>query len=270
MQHADNINHLSQLLQQHHAKLQSEADLLLSAMAGEEIAQKKTHAAKTASAIGVITHLLPENQIPTWATELRNTLLRFSQSSSNGSEVLKLLVKLRETISNHSWMELPPAKEGIDFEQVFKTCRDNSAIPELFDSIIDLLEKIRDSNEIDSRNMIEALTQLIATMRIGKKSTCLSLDGAWDFLLGFLHNYFWAEAKKIPGIGTLVEALEKTIAETSKEIIRLQNQVHNEMASKVVTEVRALKNHDPKLFATYGKYGYLLTADSSSTQNYEA
>lgn len=269
VKHQDNINHLSELLRQHHAQLQSETDLLLTAMAGEDVAPKKQHASKTASAISNITQLLPENQIPKWAVELRNTLYNFSRSQAKGPEVLKLLIKLRATISDYNWMESGLADDGIDFEKVFEACREQSKIPDLFDSIIDLLEQIRDSEEIDSRIMVEALTKLIATMRIGKKSTCLSLDGAWEFLLDFIQNYFWAEAKKIPGIGSLVEALEKTISETGKEMSRLQNEVRAEMASKVATEVKALKNHEPKLFSTYGKFGHLLASESTSTQSYE-
>lgn len=269
MHHTDNIKHLRKLLSRYQSQFTEQANELLATLAGEDASSKRNAASKTAGIIQSLRELVPDDQVPECLTQLESILNQLSGASLKAPGAIGTIVKLLPEISNHKWLEQTQEEYGFDFESIFRDCRDRSKIPQLFDSIIELLEKIRDSDEIDSRSMIDALTDLIATLQIGKKSTCFSLDGAWDFLIGFIQNYFWAEAKKIPGIGSLVEALEKTITEAGEEMKRLQDEVRIEMSTKVTTKVKALKNHSPKLFLAYNKSGCMLPSEASSTQDYE-
>lgn len=270
MRYQDTINHLSKILNEKQARLSSHADLLLDTLTEENIAAKRQKAAEVSNLIDQLIHLLPENDIPASLIELKKTLTDYSGGQIEGKTLAKILINEIPALKNHRWLGDDAMSQGFNFEEIFAHCRDNSRVPELFDSIIDLLEEIRDSGELDSKSIIDALSKIISTMHIGKATSCFSLDGAWQFLCSFLENYFWAEAKKIPALGSVVEALEATIKETRLEMTKLQETVHTEMTTRVTEQVRLFKNKDDAIFKIYEKTGTISIASTNSSNFTEA
>lgn len=269
MRYQDTINHLSKILNSQQAKLSSEATELLGTLAEENITTKRQKARQTAAVIDQLTRLIPEKDIPTSLIDLRNKLISYHNGNLDGKTLVNTLIAELPQLQNHRWLGDDAMVQGFNFEEIFIQCRDNSKIPELFDSIIDLLEDIRDSGELDSRSMIDALSKIISTLHIGKSTSCFSLDGAWQFLWSFLENYFWAEAKKIPALGGFVEALEKTLQETSIEITKLHSTVHSEMTTRVTEQVRIFQKNEESIFRVYGKSGALALEGPNSSQRFE-
>lgn len=264
------VNHLEKLLKSHQTNLNISTDDLIGQVSGENLAQKKATAGVVLKQLQEIKTLAPKSKIPSWLEELETKLSQFSQSQLDGPGIIRALVALTPEIKKHEWLLDETSSSGFDFEEIFNDCRVNSRIPELFDSIIELLEQIRDSGELDSRNMIDALSKIIATLQVGKQSSCFSLEGSWQFLCSFLENYFWAEAKKLPGLGSVVEALETTIKDAQIEMAKLSSEVRTEMSNRVKKEVRFLQKSEHPIFASYGKNGELISPPeyNSSGQEY--
>ncbi|MFJ3448073.1 hypothetical protein ACIPM0_07565 [Pseudomonas sichuanensis] len=270
MRYQDTINHLSKVLNDQQAEVSTEANELLEILAEENLGTKRQKAKQTAKAIDELTRLLPEKDIPESLNNLRISLLNYHNGSIDGKALINILITALPQLKNQRWLGDDSMVQGFDFEDIFAQCRNDSKIPELFDSIIDLLGEIRDSGELDSRSMIDALSKLISTLHIGKSTTCFSLDGAWQFLCNFLENYFWAEAKKIPALGGLVEALETTLKETNIEIMKLHTKVHSEMTTRVTEQVRLFQKNEDSIFRVYGKSGALTLECPDSSQRYKA
>ncbi|WP_052229380.1 hypothetical protein [Pseudomonas fluorescens] len=262
--------HLNKLLNRQQISFIKSINDLLYKICGESISQKKTQASLLLEELENLKGLAPDSKCPTWVANLQTILFEFSQSKIDSSTLILGLVDMLPAIKSHQWMMLDIETQGFDFEEIFNECRLNSKIPELFDSIITLLEQICEIDELDSRSMVEALTKVIATLKLGKTSSRFSLEGSWQFLCGFLENYFWVEAKKIPGLGSIVEALEKTIKDTQIELYKLNSDVQETMTKRVKEEVKFLRQSSAPVFKTYEKNGQLSLAYRSSGDAIEA
>jgi len=256
------INHLVKLLKDHQAELSKSADSLLSEVAGEDLNQKRTSANALLAILRQVRKLAPASRIPSWLTELEKGLDEFLKAGINSSQLVRILFGVIPSIKEHDWVLDDTKPRGFDFEEIFKECKENSRIPELFDLIVELLEQIRDSGELDSKSMSDALSKVIATLQVGKKASYFAMEGAWQFLCGFLENYFWAEAKKLPVLGSVFEALETTMKETQEELIRLNIQVHDSITMCVKEEVKVLQGVTSPVFTVYGRSGRLIPSSN--------
>lgn len=270
MKYQDTIHHISKLLNNHQASVSTEASELLDTLAEENISLKREKAKLTISAIDQLTRLIPEKDVPSSLISFRKALASYCRGDTDGKTLIKLLITELPQLRTQRWLGDDSMVKGFDFEEIFTQCRNESKIPDLFDSIIELLEDIRDSGELDSRSMSDALSKIISTLHIGKTTSCFALDGAWQFLCSFLENYFWAEAKKIPALGGFIEALETTIKETNFEIIKLHQSVHSKMTSQVTEQVRVLQKSEDSIFRVYGRTGNLALEDSASNKHFQA
>ncbi|WP_029530713.1 hypothetical protein [Pseudomonas asplenii] len=254
----ETINHLENILNKNQADFSSGANAMLGEMSGESSIQKKNRAKLLISQISRMKELAPESKFPKWLSDFSEALDGYLNNSLDSSKFIRLLIEVLPEISRFRWVLDDSSSSGFDFESIFNECRLNSRVPELFGSIIELLEQIRDSGELDSRNMIDALSKIISTLQVGKTSTYFSMEGAWRFLCGFLENYFWIEAKKIPGLGPVVEALEKTIKDTQEEMSKLNVVVQTTMTERVKAEVKYVRDRQEPLFINYDAKGHML------------
>ena len=144
--------------------------------------------------------------------------------------------------------------KAFEFDEIFERYRSQSKLPELFDAIIEVLKKIRDSDAVDSKSMLDALNKIIATLRINIKGSYFSTHSAWKLLLAFCKNYAVIELKKLPAIGSMVEALEKTVQECDQEFVKLQEDIKEEIKNVVEHDLKGMHN----------KMDFLLAYDDSA------
>ena len=203
-----------------------------------------------------------EKDRPDWISEVTLSLQRFLNGVWNSRQLIKYLVDNMAIVKNHKWEFGDPKEDAFDFDAIFEHYRSESRLPELFEEIVKILEKIKDSEDLDSRLMVKALGRVIATLNKGKAGSYFSINGAWEFLITFLQNYMWIELSKIPALGSIMQALEKTIKETNEEMLKVNSNIQSEMKSIVEADIRGLKNKASFNFMTYNKSGLKLTDNS--------
>ncbi|PBJ02122.1 hypothetical protein [Pseudomonas sp. ACN5] len=269
MSNQETLIHLAKILNKNQQELITQTITLLGTMAGEDSNTKKNAANQVSHTLDRIEHLIPPSQVPDWLITLSKKAAEYVHKKVSGEEFLNTIIEFLPVVKSYIWLSNDPSTSGFNFESVFDDCRSNSRIPELFDQLITALEKIRDSGELDSQSMIDALSKIIATMHIGKTSSYFSMDGAWQFLCTFAENFLWNELSKIPVLGSMTDALRETMKETQMEILKLYNDVKIEMTEQVQSQVRPLRN-SKDVFNLYGRSGNFLKVEDKSQTLAEA
>jgi len=251
------LDHLTTLLNRQGSGLYDASDKLLGIMGGELSHEKKQQASKVHEAATSLRALIPPGRTPAWLDELIKCITGYAQSKRPTPDFMRDLVTLLPQIKCHQWMLDQTRPEGIDFEAIFEHYKASNRLPELFDRIIELLNSISASDAIDSKAMSDALSNIIATLQRSKMGTYFCLNSAWEFLCAFLQNYAWIEVSKLPVVGPLFQALEKTIKETATAMPTLHADVHGEMTRRAEQDVKFVKD-TKRLFSTYGDKANLL------------
>lgn len=257
------LNHLTTLLNRQGSGLYDASDKLLGIMSGDTSHDKRHQASKVFDAATALRSLVPPGRTPAWLDELIKSTTSYAQNKQASAEFIRELVYLMPQIKNHEWLLDQTRREGIDFEAIFEHYKASSKLPELFDHIIDLLSRISASDDIDSKSMSDALSNIIATLQRSKTGTYFCFNSAWEFLCAFIQNYAWAEVSKLPVVGPLFEALEKTIKETATAMNTLHADVHGEMTRRAEQDVKFVKD-TKRLFSTYGNKANLLGSSEGS------
>jgi hypothetical protein len=260
------VEFFNKVLLERHNDLKMAAEALLLELASDALADKKSAAEKVVNLASTLRSIIPESDVPRWLDEVLALAHNYILNRWSGAVFIKHYYKLLPVIMNHQW-DLDDDKEpALDFDGVFELYRKESRLPELFDEIIALLESIKESGEIDSLNMLEALAKIVATLKSGKKGSYFSMDGAWKFMMSFANNYLWAELEKVPLLGTVFEALRKTVDEADKEMDRLHMSVQQELDRRVKQEVRMFRNTGIGVIS-YSRQGGLLEVSSPCSRD---
>lgn len=147
--------------------------------------------------------------------------------------------KIHNSVINHSWNFNSTNNEDFNFDEIYKKYRDNSKLSELFDSLINIINKMIDSGEIDSLKAISALNELTATLSQNKNSSYFSTMTSWNFLKSFTKNYVWEQVSSISAIKNLKTAFEKTLVEMDIELDDLHKNIKEEMQQKYKLTVQS-------------------------------
>lgn len=246
------------LIQEKHRLLVAASDVLFRSLVGEDHGKKKEVANAALLAANDLRGLLSKKDVPSWLNNAINSLTAFVNGQWSAFDLLSNYISTKSAIETHSWTFQANDEAAFDFDSIFEHFKKDSRLPELFDSIVKILEDIEASGDVDSVTMLRSLGKVIATIKRSRDGSYFSLNSAWEFLLSFLKNYMWEELSKVPVLGTALEALEKTIKETNEEMFKLHQQVQDEMNKTVEGEISVLKNKSEFQFITYDRKGHLL------------
>lgn len=257
------------LLNERHNELKSKAAHLIKALGSEDLGTKKKAAQETLSAAENLKLVIPSTDVPNWLHSIIHYISGQLGPNWRSSVLLQSLIPTLPSLNEHTWNINDNKSSAIDFDGVFELYRKESRLPELFSEIVKILESIKDSGDVDSLSMIEALAKVISTIKKCSSGSYFSVNGAWAFLTSFLNNYLWVELGKIPVLGSAFEALRKTIDETEAEIEKVNSLVKQDLDKRAKTEIKAIGTANFE-FVTYGKSGTLIERSSSSNLETES
>jgi len=185
--------------------------------------------------------ILPEENWPKWLQTLdKNIDIYINNRFENlPGDQLRNILNFLDTSYNliQSFKDSLNLEESVvyyDFDEVYRHYRDNSRIPELFNKIIEILEKIINSDKIDEisiKNM-NKLKSIIATLYKTKKGSYFSLLSTWNILTVYSRNLVKEITKKIPVLNVFYNAYEKTLEEMEPEIKNLHDNVKKDFQEK--------------------------------------
>ena len=216
---------------------------LLKALASNDTNEKNAAAQRTLTSADDVQRSLSENDQPGWLHPIILSLKQHSARLDNANhcyELARVVAKLYARIHNHKWSFAKEDVTGFDFDALYEQCREKSRVPALFDQLIEGLEAIVSSNEVDSRRVIQALDRLIQSLKRSRRGSYFATMATWDFVVGVLHNWLWGELCKVPAIGGLLTAVRETLDETDSEMETLHNEMQTQVQNQIATEITLL------------------------------
>lgn len=127
--------------------------------------------------------------------------------------------------------------EAIDIDSLFRKFKEEGNLQELLNKLIEIIQNIIDSGEIDSIKLTKALEKILATLKKSKGGSFLSLHAAWNFIKEFLQKFILNEIQNIGTLGSMLSALIETANKVEKEIEVLGTQVSSGIAEEFNKEL---------------------------------
>ena len=181
---------------------------------------------------------------PAWLEPITTATQGFAQNSAHPNCISALsdtIGKHYGAAIDHKWAFIPPDDGAFDFDGLYDQHESQSRIPELFDRLTELLEKIVQCEELDSRKAIHTLETIIATLKKNRKGSFFSLVCTWDFTALFIKNVAWELLSEIPGLRAVVKAVRDTMGEINTAMDKLHKDVATDLHQKLAVEFPALE-----------------------------
>ena len=230
----------------------------MQALVGENAQNKIAKAEDALKKARDLQSAISKEDSPSWLPGLIQALHHYVTKAWKQPQVINHLIDNIANIKQHKWTFENAEEKAFDFDSIYEHYKSESRIPELFDEIIQILEEIESSGEVDSLTMITALGKVLATSKQNRNGSYFSLNSAWEFLISFLKNYMWSELTKLPMLGSAMEALEKTIKETDEEMFKVHSAIEKEMSNVVESEIKGVKGKSAFPFISYDRSGAAL------------
>jgi hypothetical protein len=179
-------------------------------------------------------NILPEKDRPPWLMPLREAVGRFVHNfnDSNAESLISEIIRRSATVIPSQVLPTGGGPSPYEFDRFYDKARTEAKITELFDAHIDAVAKIVDSGEIESVTALNALIQLAAALKANRNASYSAVKQT-VFLAKFIQNVVLVGLQKVPGIGILVEAAEKTLKDTEDGLDRLEREMESQVESAV-------------------------------------
>ncbi len=210
---SESVHRFYRFLNERLESLKKALDDLVRAFADNNQNDKVKAVATLGESIHALKLALSTSDCPGWLTTLDVAVTNYSPPRGVQANI-DLLPKILSTYGkahSQTWEYIAEDSKAVDLDQLYQECMTNSLLPELYEKLIELLQKIVDSHQIDSLDLLNRLEQLIATLRANRKGSVWSQIWSWQFARQFLKNSIIEGLKKVPGLDIAVQAVEKTI-----------------------------------------------------------
>lgn len=231
-------------VQEKHELLKQRLNELFKVMPSDNHDEKVTANSLLLEACEDLERILAASDRPKWLSHLINETKLYEQkhqTTGHNFQLLKSIVSQRGPALSHPWsFEKSSAETDYNFDSVYERFKADSKLPKFFDTMIDTLENMIKSGEIDSLTALNSLQQLASVIRQNKKGSYFSVMASWEFISSFTKNLMWQELGNLPGVKPLKSAFEKTVEEMDIELEVLHKSIADEMKEKYKTTVQTL------------------------------
>lgn len=231
-------------VEEKHNEVKRDTGNLFTQLVNENKASKISACTKYLESAENLSRSLAETDKPKWLLQIIHWCQWYlkNKDSQNANNVLfEKLSPITNDIKNHEWsFENQTDNIEFNFDHIYERFKEDSKLPDLFESLIDTLNKMIESGEIDSLKALESLKQLISLLKQNKTGSYFSVMASWEFIGGFIKNTLWASLDDVPVIKQLKKGFEETVAEMDIELDMIHTEIAKEMKSKYNTTVNSL------------------------------
>jgi len=244
MDNNESLNYFMRLLQERHSDLKKTNDILFTVLVSENRESKEIACKNNLEAANNLSLSLAAADRPEWLqiTIKWCTWYADNLARNDANNILfNNLSPIRSDLMQHEWtLSKSKADADFNFDEMYERFKKESKLPEFFDALINTLEKMIASGEIDSIKTIASIQQLLSLLKQNKSGSYFSVMASWEFMGGFIKNTLWESLDSIPVVKQLKKGFEKTVGEMDIELEELHKSIAEEMKTKYDTTVNSL------------------------------
>ncbi|MCD9550029.1 hypothetical protein GLP21_15480 [Photobacterium carnosum] len=244
MEQNESLNVFMRLLQESHDEVKKCTDALFNVLVKEVKEHKNAACENNLHAANNLSRSLALADRPKWLNETIKWCDWYGKNSQRddaNNYLFNNLSPIKNDLMNHTWsITSQPYEADFHFDEMYERFKSESKLPELFDVLINILEKMVASGEIDSLRAIASIKQLLSLIKQNKSGSYFSVMASWEFLGGFIKNTLWESLDSIPVIKQLKKGFEETVAEMDIELDEVHKSIAEEMKNKYNTTVNSL------------------------------
>jgi len=184
------------------------------------------------TAVVLLRDTLTSQDKPKWIDAMLDELNKVRSNPQHPQQIswlVEILTRCYLPAMSHQWDFQIVDDGAFDFDGLYERHRAQSKLPQLFDKLIELLERIIASEDLDSRKVERTLKILIATLKRNRQGSFMSMVFSWNFAATFLRRLAWELPKEMPWLRAFSISLRDTIQEITTEIDGEMSDVYGKM-----------------------------------------
>jgi hypothetical protein len=234
--------HVIALVKERHAAVKQAFDGLLNAFAHGDMAQIVAANERLRSALSQLRGVVAAAHHPAWLQDLTANVERYATKHQNGVATwrahLESALRNASALNDETWSFSEQQEILFDIDAIVAKARQDHQIDALYGRVIQTLEALLKSDEIDSIKAAADLSRLIATLQQAKTGTFSSQVFSWQFARRLVPNIISAYVRRSDITGPLVEAFEQTAAELDVSLDAAKDQIGEGILSAAAEALR--------------------------------
>jgi hypothetical protein len=210
--------HYNRLLAESQKNFSKVVKSCVSVFAGIDNKQKKNSIDRLKVEVEHFLKILPRDNYPAWLLNLQKSFVSIAYDSDNGirnyDALLLSLIENANNIFNYKWND----EDEISLDSIYLRCRMESRIPELFSRMVDLINNLIISNELDNDFIKKGLNKLLDLINANNNKSLNGDTFLVDYIRRFIKHLLINCLKEITPFKIIIESLEETNIEIGKEI----------------------------------------------------
>jgi len=246
---SESVQVFLRFLHQRYEEFKIQLDNMLKTMSSNDREAKLSSSRQFLTSGSGLALTLAASDRPDWLKELiDNTewyIGNHEKYDANHTHVMQIIARYDQAM-NHEWsFRQLDNSDDYSFDDLYEHYRKDSKIQELNDAMVETLNFMIDSCEIDSVSAISSLNQLILLIEQNSSGSYSAILATHEFITRFMRNSTWMQIRKIPGVKTFKDSFEKTTKDIDTELDKLHKEIVNELQERYDVAIKpiAQKNH---------------------------
>ena len=180
--------------------------------------ERKTLVERLRHSCKVVMNTLIPTQYPRWLPEVHNHCEKFLRNPSDPGHANRLAQAMTACYSQVDVIDLSTANEPnpYDLDALYEQAKAENKIPELFDRLIESIQRIIDDRIIENVTILEAIKSTLDVLKANRSGSLVSMRQSFGLVRVFLSEFAIRLIKTVPVAKQAVEAIEAAVSSMDK------------------------------------------------------
>lgn len=172
---------------------------------------------------------------PKWVIQLQNLTNKYLKQTTipaHKLEIYNFIKSNKNEIAIHDWNK-GGYDHDLNFEKIYEKYKSESRLTELFDNMIDLLEKMIVEEDLELGNLENKISFLLSVIRSNISKSYSADQSILSYIIYFIKEFLLNMASNIPGLKEFIDAMISTVKLIDSEIVEVSQKTNNEIKEKL-------------------------------------
>jgi hypothetical protein len=203
---------------------------------GDNTNEKNT---KIGTLIAACTKLieLGDSDTPQWVNQINEKsqdLIKDFGNLNKRRKLIDIIHQLRTEMTLHDW-KIGGYDSKTNFESIYQKYKEESKLPDLFDELILLIEKMLSDSSFDLGKAENKFKFLLTVIRTNINKSFYSDQSVVNYLLYFIKEFLLNLSSRIPGVKEFLDAMIATAKKIKEEMDETKTKTEDEVVKMLST-----------------------------------